>query len=423
MEAMGETFGDLLRRLRVRAGRSQTEQAEELCHLMGDPLKSVTRSEISRYERGGRVPRPRMVRLYATSFGVPEGELLRAAANARAAKAPVLEPDEGIELLEGSVRRRDFVGAAALGLGLASEPWGRLSFALGRSGPADSQIAASMAERTASLFAAEEHLPARQLHRGLAEQLDQLTVLLGAGGQHRRSLLVSAGETAALAGWLAYDMGDLATARHYYQAATQAGHEAQHSPLLALVLAYTSYAVDDPREARDLLRAAQQHVRAPGCATARAWVSAREAEESAAIGDREGALRALERAQAVYDYAHPEEEQPWVRFLSKARLDSMTVAAYARIDHPDLGEVSEAALRALRPEDAKVRAVILGDVATAYVVRGELDRGTEVAREAMEVTLRSEATLGRQRLQALAGQLPPSIAGRQLRDEVRAILA
>jgi hypothetical protein len=117
-------------------------------------------------------------------------------------------------------------------------------------------------------------------------------------------------------------------------------------------------------------------------ATARAWVSAREAEESAAIGDREGALRAMERAQAVYDYADPAAEQPWVRSFSRSRLDSMTVTAYARRDHPDLAEVFDAALHALRPKDAKVQAVILGDVAKAYVQRGDLDRGTAVAREA-----------------------------------------
>ncbi|WP_370072431.1 helix-turn-helix domain-containing protein [Streptacidiphilus sp. MAP5-3] len=422
---MAETFGDLLRRLRVRTGRSQTEQADELCKLMGDPLKSVTRSEVSRYERGKRVPRPRMVRLYAQSYGVPEGELLRAAAIARTARcASTLGEDvPSVDAVpEDPVRRREFMGAAVVGVGLAAEPWSRLSFALGRSGPADSTVSAAMTERTAALFAAEERMPARELYRGLAEHLDQLTVLLGAGGRHRRELLVTAGETAALAGWLAFDMGDLTAAQHYYGAAAQAGHEADHSPLLALVLAYGSYAVDDPVRARDMLRAAQQHVRQPGCATARAWVSAREAEESAAIGDREGALRALERAQAVYDYAHPTVEQPWVRFFSRARLDSMTVAAYARLDHPDLGEVSEAVLQALRPEDAKVRAVILGDVALSYVQRGDLDRGSQIARQAFEVTMRSEATLGKQRLSVVAQQLPDRGSGGRLRDELRALL-
>ncbi len=420
-----ETFGALLRRLRSQTGRTQTEQAELLCELMRDSLGSVTRSEVSRYERGKRIPRPRMSRYMALSFGVPEGELMRRADAARRSRAPGPSRTVGCPGLpnvgddqEGRVERRQFMGGL-LGLGLASEPWGRLAAAIGNSGPADAPIATVMGDRTAALFEAEEHTPASQLYTGLTSHLDHLSLLIGAGGPFRGDLLVSAGETAALAGWLAFDMGDLTVAKGFFQTATMASREVDHPPLEALVLAYMSYLVEDPRTARDLLRSAQAHVRAPGYATARAWVSAREAEEAAATGDRDGALRAIERAQAVYDYASPDTEQPWVRFFSRARLDSMTVATYARLDHRDLGDVSEAALRSLRPEDVKVRAVILGDVATAFVASGDLERGAAVAREAMTVTREAEATLGRQRLRALAAHLPtgPLIA-RQLRDEL-----
>lgn len=247
--------------------------------------------------------------------------------------------------------------------------------------------------------------------------------MLPTAGARRAQLLVAAGESAALAGWLAFDMADLPTARRYYDLATRAGRAAGHPPVQALVLAYTSYAVDNPTTARGMLRAAQQQLCTPGTATARAWVSAREAEESAAIGDREGALRALERAQTAYDYADPAQEQAWVRFFSRARLDSMAVAAYARLDHPDLADVATAALAALRPDDQKVRAVILGDVATAYTARGDYDQGAAVARDALAVTLESEATLGRQRLAALAAGLPDEPAARQLAEELHAGLA
>jgi transcriptional regulator with XRE-family HTH domain len=428
MGHMAETFGELVRRLRETAGRSQSEQAEVMSLLRGDGLDaSITRTEVSRYERGKRIPRPSIVRLYAASYGVPEGELLRAAAAERSARGipsltvggdgPFAAAADGED---SAMKRRGFVGAAALSVGLAAEPWGRLAYALGH-GPVDADLTENLVERTSALFAAEERMPARQLYASLAAHLDHLTALLPGAGAQRAPLLVAAGETAALAGWLCYDMGDLTTARRYYDTASQAGQAAGHPPVEALVLAYTSYAVGDPTTARSMLRAAQQHVRAPGCATARAWISAREAEESAAIGDREGALRALERAQAVYDYADAEGEQAWVRFFSRARLDSMTVAAYARLDHPDLAAVSEAALAALQPQDAKVRAVILGDVATAYVTRGEYGRGGEVARDALAVTLASEATLGRQRLAALAGQLPVGqMAARELSEELRA---
>jgi hypothetical protein len=274
------------------------------------------------------------------------------------------------------------------------------------------------------MFVAETQMPARRLYASLAAHLDHLTTVLPHAGPYRTPLLVAAGETAALAGWLAFDMGDLATARRYYQAATRAGQEAGHPPVRALVLAYTSYAVSDPLAAREMLRAAQERLRSPGSATARAWVSAREAEESAAIGDRESALRAVERAQTAFDYAQPDAEQAWVRFFSRARLESMTVAAYARLDHPDLADVARNALSALRPDDTKTRAVILGDVAGAHATRGDYTAASAVAREALAVTLEAEATLGRQRLTALAGQLPDDHpTARELADELRTRLA
>lgn len=395
--------------------------------LRGDgAVPTLTRTEISRYERGTRVPRPRIARLYALSYGVPEAELLRVAAADRKRRMATRTRtvDDG-DLLgvgggeEHDMRRRAFVGAA---LGAAAEPWGRLSAVLDGT-PVDDTAADTCATRTDAMFAAEERMPARQLYGGLAAHLDHITALLPAANEHRRQLLVAAGEAAALAGWLAFDMGERPLARRYYDTATRAGQAAGHPPVQALVLAYTSYAVDDPARARSMLRAAQQLLRAPGSATARAWVSAREAEESAAMGDREGALRALERARTAYDYADPNGEQAWVRFFSRARLDSMTVATYARLDHPDLADVAVAALAALRPDDQKTRAVILGDVATAYTARGDYAQGAAVARDALAVTLGSEATLGRQRLSALAAGLPDEPAARQLAEELRAGLA
>lgn len=70
-----------------------------------------------------------------------------------------------------------------------------------------------------------------------------------------------------------------------------------------------------------------------------------------------------------------------------------------------------------------MRAVILGDVATAYTARGDYDQGATVARDALAVTLYSEATLGRQRLSALAAGLPAEPAAQELAEELQAALA
>lgn len=155
---------------------------------------------------------------------------------------------------------------------------------------------------TADLFVSEHHVPARLLAERLGTHLETLTALIHRSGPHRRALMVAAGETAALAGWSACDLGDMATARNYDETAALAGREAGHPAVVALTMGYASYAVA-PDKAREMLAAAQEHVRGAGSATARSWPAAREAEMAAATGDREGTLRSLDRATTAFDYA------------------------------------------------------------------------------------------------------------------------
>ncbi|MFK0179994.1 helix-turn-helix domain-containing protein [Streptomyces xanthochromogenes] len=433
MPHTGEDVGELLRRLRFEDGRTQAEIAEACGRLAAD--SAMSGQDVSRFERGVRVPgRPARFRLAAV-YGVDPDLLHRAAALSRTKRRRTAEAGKaltvGVDIpsFEGtygtevdSVRRRQFLGAAAVGAGAVAEPWGRLAHALSGQGRPDGDSVSIMARRSADLFDAETQKPASQVYGDLLAQVNTLSLLIDSA-TNPRPFVALAGETAALAGWVAYDLGDSAAAAGYYDVARRAARESGEPAVLALVMAYESYAATDPRQAAGMLAAAQQYVRGPGAATARAWLSAREAEERATAGDRDGALRAIERAHAVFDYANPTGEQPWVKFFSQARLDSMTVATYGRLGHPELGRVSDAALAALTPDDLKVRAVILGDVATAYVVQGEFERGAEVAREALTVTRQGEATLGRQRLGALAARLPAtnSVAG-QLRGELVAAL-
>ncbi|MEK2473805.1 helix-turn-helix transcriptional regulator [Streptomyces noursei] len=431
-----EGIEELLRRLRSESGETQAEIAKRCGEIEVTCTKSA--QDISRYENGKRMPTPFTRSVLAQVFGVDVALLDSATRVSRARRRAARRVDsrhtvdsddplfvgDADRREDDPVRRRKFMGAAAVGAGIAAEPWGRLAHALSGRGRADSTTSQVMAERSAYFFEAETLMPASKLYERLVGHVDTLSWLISSSTRQGRALTATAGEAAALAGWVAYDLGNTEHAAHFYGVARDAAKEAEQQPVTALVMAYESYAMDDPRQAAELLAAAQYHVRGKGCATARAWIAAREAEERASAGDYDGALRAIDRAHAVFDYAQPEAEQPWVRFFSRARLDSMTVATYARMNHPELAEVSRAALDALTPEDAKVRAVILGDVATAYVLQGQIERGVEVARLALKVTQRAEATLGRQRLVALAAQLPAgNNTARQLHDEIRVSLA
>ncbi|MCC9308978.1 transcriptional regulator [Kitasatospora sp. RB6PN24] len=374
---------------------------------------------IKRWETGERIPTKPDFDLIARSYGLPVEMVRDAVTLSRRARrlarlAPLIKQEEE------EVDRRGFL-SVAVAAGVASEPWGRLATALS-GGRVDAEAVAQLERSTASMFSAEEHTPARLLAAQLSAHLDAITSVLPGAGAHQRALTIAAGEAAALAGWIHWDLGDFATARQYYSTASLAGKHAGHGAVNALTLGYASYGVD-PAKAREMLSAAQEQVRGPGYATARAWLCAREAEEAAKQGDREGAIRALERATTAFDYADPDGEQAWMSFFRRARLGSMAVATYAMLEHPALGAAADETLTALGSDDTKVRVAILGDVATGYLTAGHVEQAVEIGRRALAATVETETTMGKVRLHALAEKLSEqNSVARSFGEEIRATL-
>jgi hypothetical protein len=309
--------------------------------------------------------------------------------------------------------RRTVLAAGAIVAGGAalSEPFDRLRRALQFPTRLDSAGVEFLEKTTADQFVQEEQVPARLLAEHVGGHVDLLSLLLaGASDRYRLRLSVLAGEAAALAGWLRYDLGDLTGARGYWGTAIEAAKSANDGPLLACVLAYLSYltsAQGDPTEAYRILSAAGEQVRSPEHAAARSWISARAAEEAAKVGDA-SALVSLERAMTSFDYAQPDSGRPWVRFFDNARLGSMAVTTYSRLGHSEVESAAEAVMASLGENQRKIKAVILADVATGHAARGDFDAACGLAERSLEATLSGEAVLGRERLSALAPALRES---------------
>jgi len=411
------TVAPLLTQLRQQSGRTRKEIATVIATAMGRDVEGVL-GNVKRWELGKRIPEPFWRNAIAAAYGIPRREVDKAASAARA------ERTFGKIMLDGTeneVDRRSFtfLGAAALVAGAASEPWGRLAAVLDGCG-LDRPTVDVLEATTAEMFESEEHIPARLMIDRLTAHLDTLTSLMPHAGQYRAALAIAAGETAALAGWMEYDLGDRKKAAQYYNVAVQAGQAAGHGAVTALALGYGSYAAPANR-ARGMLTEAQRHVRGPGYATASAWLAAREAEEAAVLGDREGAVRALERARAVFDYANPESEQAWTRFFRRARLGSMAISTYAGIGHSELGAAIVDALDALGDDDAKIRCSVLGDSALGWLAAGDVDQAVDVGKRALAATIEDDTTMGRTRLAALAEQLPDAAEAIELRERIRAV--
>jgi hypothetical protein len=145
--------------------------------------------------------------------------------------------------------------------------------------------------------------------------------------------------------------------------------------------------------------------------------------ETSTLGDETGSLRAVERALTAFDFARPRFERPWTAFFSASRLGSMTVSTYTTLRHQEAATAAAAdsLLASLSPTDNKVRAIVLSDLTTNAAQAQEYDRANALVTDAIELTNRTETTLAKQRLLAVAATLPSknkADASSVLRDQI-----
>ncbi|MCV2458281.1 helix-turn-helix domain-containing protein [Streptomyces sp. ICN988] len=396
-----DSFAELLRHLRLDAGRTQDEQAHAINAASG--RATMTRREVGRYEKGTNVPTDHTLGNIALACGVPLEPLLREAKAARAGrrgrnKAEAEDLDD--------VKRRTLLGGAVVGTAAAAEPWGRLAYALSRSSKIDPESAGVLIDHAARLHVDELSESAVGLQARVESHLDAISAALPRAGTHERALIIAAGETAALAGWLAWDLGEHDKAESYYGVTSECAKRAGHPPLRALALGYASYGARNPAKALEMLSQAAQDVRGRGNATAAAWVLGRYAEEAAQSGDDAGALRALEQSKFAYDFADHTSEQAWVRFVTPYRMDSLTLSVYGELKRQELTATADSAVERLGGELPDSGVVVLGDLTSALLRGGDVDRGAYVAHQFAAAAESKPNTMGRQRAQAIAAGLP-----------------
>ncbi|MGA5134409.1 helix-turn-helix domain-containing protein [Streptomyces olivoreticuli] len=395
-----DEFAELLLRLCKDAKRTQEEQADAINAVSG--RETVTRREINRYEHGENIPTSHTLTHIAVACGLPPECLHREAAAARARRREARRGGE----VQDDVKRRTLLGGAVVGAAAAAEPWERLAHALRRGKKIDSTAVAALVDRAGSLHVREGNLTALELQGEVEGHLDAITSALPRASEYERTLMIAAGETAALAGWVAWDLGDLERATAYYEVTMDCAEEAGHPPLRALALGYASYGADTPQKGGDLLLQAARHARGPGNAAAAAWVHGRLAEEAANVGDETNALHALDRARFAYDFADHTSEQAWVRFMTPYRMDSLALSVYGQLGRQELAETADHAMGRLGSELPEAGVVVLGDLAGALLRGGDIDQGVYVSRRFAAAAEVRPNNMGKVRAQAIASQLP-----------------
>jgi hypothetical protein len=457
-----------LRTSREERGWSQERLATELRRFAvahEGREAGVTGNMICKWEKGDKKPSLRYQRLLRALFNRSSVELgfVDDAANVANVQPGGMNPspsgmshvmdagaisgsDVGAELVlrtpgaaDGPsipVERRGFLRLVAAAGGVAvvpatptGEPWERLSSALRQQSPVTPALVDELARRTAGLYGLEERVPARSLMNRVTTHLDALSQLLESGTRSpvRRGLASTAGETAALAGWLAFDMNDIPTALSYYRVAVEAAREADDDGLWACVLGYESYQpglAGRHDQACALLVEAQRRAARGGTVMTRAWLAAREAEEQAARGDGRAALAALDRAQDAFDRATP-DDRVWTAFFDRGRLDGLKVTTFAKLRRPGAASAAAAeALGAAGPSATKKRSLLLSDVAEVHLQRREIDAACQHAADALAIVAQTDFSLGLARVRKLREHLAPWANTQPVRDldeQIRAL--
>ncbi|MFE4972492.1 helix-turn-helix domain-containing protein [Kitasatospora sp. NPDC056651] len=308
-------FGAYLRRL--RGHMSQSALATKLCTISG--TSSVTRHEISRWERGQRIPDGWLAAL-SEAFNVPLVELDQAAASARG-KRPT-DHTNYPPSIESYLPERE---------GLWTP---------GRGRRVDHKTAEGLAARVHGLRLADDVLTGGDLIKPAMRELSK-AVKLYQDTSHTeevgRELLVAIGELGQIAGWIASDAGKHPEAERAYRLGLSAAREAEEHTLagnLAGSLAYQLSNTGKEREGLSLAQAALAEAGPTAHPTTRALYFDRVAWAHTRLGEQQPALRALGEAHQALSAEHPDEAPKWAYWVSKEELQVMDARVYTELRRP-----------------------------------------------------------------------------------------
>ena len=396
----GSGFGSRLAHLRMARGWSQLGLAEQLCAASG--LPTITRHEISRWERQQRIPGDFWLAWLAAVLDAPLHELTAAAAASRRATA---RRDSGP--LYGVPRlRNDLLDLAHTWLTDPTSPIGdpgRIMAAMradpgGGPDPGDDRDAVDAPPAEAVVLELERLRRMDDLVGGVdltapaGRPLGMAARALSAATPRtRRRLLGLAAESDQLAGWILGDAGKIPAAVAAYCRGLAAAAAAGDRPLAGHVLGSASHllaAQHDPRSALALARAGLAGAGRTPSAGTRALLLQRVAFAAAASGRRREAEAALTAAERAAERRDVERDPPWLYWLDAGELAAMTGRCLAALGRPLRAEPLLASAVA-RPGRPRTSAIYGAWLARTYLDLGEAERAYEVASAALLDAIRA----------------------------------
>lgn len=398
-----ESIGALLARLRLAAGLSQLRVAERLCAASGTP--TISRHEVSRWEREERIPGGFWLGWLAVVFEVPLERLEAAVATARAGGGqPPPATDhhrfwrlpQPTELLAGLDHASTHDLRDLAHTWLTGRPDPPPAAALVRTvgfpaGPTVPDDLAQLETRLVDLRRNDDMVGgidlAARVDRQLRDAIGLLREAVSGSVRHRRLIRLVA-QFAQLAGWVHADSGDPAAARRAYRVALRTAAAVDDRPLAAYVLAGLSHqvlAAGDAAQALLLARTAHAGAGAGASARTQALLLHRAALALAHLGERRAAHAALAAARQAAARDEPAREPPWLYWLDLAELDAMTGRCLIALGRP-----LRACQLLAKPRPGigpRTDALYGGYLARSYLELGEVEQACRVARRALRAAV------------------------------------
>ena len=382
------TLGPVLARLRRERGWSQPRAARELAAVSG--CATVTRHEISRWERQERTPGDFWLERLARLFEVPAEELRRV--RACSPRGPAADG----ELFR---LRAEFCVLARRWL---ADPGAPLGPVVGRrQARADPGFPEPVGGADlARLRRLDDLLGGADLAGHGGQRLESALVAVGHGGGGRRPrLLRLAAAAGQFAGWQAADAGDPVGALRAYRSALLAAAAAGDRTAAGHVLASAShlFTAVEPGTALLLARAGQGGAGRGAPPALRALLAHRVAFAAALLGRRPAADSALVLADRALQRHRPDAAPDWSYWLDPAAVAGMTGRTLVALGRPlratpllragaTSGRLRDSAVygswlvRALTDLGEVEQAAEAGDAALiAAIGSGSARAGTEVA--------------------------------------------
>lgn len=238
--------------------------------------------------------------------------------------------------------------------------------------------------------------------RSNIQQIENLLDYSTLRGQ-REALAGVLTEASALAGWEALDRNAIRQAWDHHERAKAAAREAGSLLLLAhstaqqafilIDLGQVDQAVEQLAEARAL---AKHH--APELL--QSWLAAAHGEGLAAVGNRDGALRAFDTADELLPNDPVDPSLPFL-FLGGAHLDRWRGHALSRLGEPDAIDQLGDALPRLPADFNRARTGMLVDLAFAHAADGDRDAALQYAQQAKRLAAQIKSDRQLRRLKGL----------------------